>query len=94
MLGIVEPGVALAPRLVEREGTGVAIPSVVGGVMENEGVLARRVKSLWVGSVDASSGSLSIEGSGTSGSKSKVLEPPADFEALLVEEDVNSLAPL
>lgn len=89
MLGTVEPGVALGLSLVEKEDTGVATPSVADVVIEMEGVLARSMESLGAGRVASSPDSLSIEGIGTSGSKSKDPGSPADVEGVLGEQGVN-----
>jgi len=90
-LSTVSAGVRLVPRPVEKDRAGVTTPSVAGGVMEKEGVLARADKLVLVWRLELSSGSVSIEGIGTSGSKSSVPGRSADSERLPVEEGVHCL---
>lgn len=80
-----EPAAGGSPEAAVDEGVKIVRSSEVGGVMENEGDLARSAELLSVERVALSRGSVSIEGRGSSGSTCSPVATLDECEALLVE---------
>ena len=76
---------ALAPEADADEGVKIVLASEAGGVMEKEGDRVRNVESPLGKRPASSPGSVSIEGRGSSGSKSSPEAASGVYVALLVE---------